>query len=146
MIHVEPGSCRPQAFEIFDVDESDSLTKDEILDFFQLFRQPVFTVVEHSMGNFYETCGFEEDFREMVNELTEGSLTRHILAIAKDAADSDANRDEELSKAEFMAWSKRNQQVGRWIENLSRFTLNSLGQTLTLEDIPDAVFANIGAK
>ena len=39
-----------------------------------------------------------------------------------------------------MAWRKRNRHVGRWIENLSRFTLNSLGQHLTVKDLPDSCF------
>ena len=40
------------------------------------------------MSNFYETCGFEDDFREIVQDLVDGSLKRHIVAIVKDAVES----------------------------------------------------------
>ena len=77
------------AFAIFDKNADESLTKEEIAEFFDLFRGPVFTVVERSMSNFYETCGwFEDDFREIVQDLVDGSLKRHIVAIVKDAVES----------------------------------------------------------
>ena len=72
-------------------------------------------------------CGFEDEFRATVVNLTNSSLDTHIDAVVADAMLLDINGDQSLSKEEFMAWGKKNRYVGKWIENLSRFVVSSLG-------------------
>ena len=72
-------------------------------------------------------CGFEDEFRATVVSLTNNSLNAHIDAVVADAMLLDVNNDQSLSKEEFMAWGKKNRYVGKWIENLSRFVISSLG-------------------
>eukprot|EP01043_Picozoa_sp_COSAG02_P053136 COSAG02_NODE_5826_length_4010_cov_2.625415_4_plen_76_part_00 len=59
--------------------------------------------------------------------LTNSSLNAHIDAVVADAMLLDINNDQCLSKEEFMAWGKKNRYVGKWVENLSRFVVSSLG-------------------
>ena len=72
-------------------------------------------------------CGFEDEFRATVVSLTNNYLNAHIDAVVADAMLLDVNNDQSLSKEEFMAWGKKNRYVGKWIENLSRFVISSLG-------------------
>lgn len=82
-------------------------------------------------------CGFEADLRATVHQLTDSALDLHIDAVIADAMLLDVNGDDKLQKEEFMAWGKKNRHVGRWIDNLSRFIVSSLGDLSIAEFNPD---------
>merc|ERR1711871_1570869 len=71
-------------FQIFDVNRNSVLEKAEIEEFFTMLRGPINTIIESSLRNFYETCGYEEDFREDISALTVRSLDDHIAGIVAD--------------------------------------------------------------
>ena len=115
------------AFTIFDADRSGELSENEVRSFFELLRGPATKIIDDAMKNFFATCGFEEEFRGTVSDLTRSSLDLHIDAVAKDAMLLDVNNDKVLARDEFMAWGKKNRHVGKWIDNLSRFVISGLG-------------------
>ena len=124
------------AFTIFDADGSLELTEGEIRTFFELLRGPATKIIDDAMANFFETCGFEDEFRPIIADLTRQTLNKHIDAVVADAMSMDANGNGELGKDEFMAWGKKNRHVGKWIDNLSRFVISGLGD-LHITDFVD---------
>merc|ERR1711871_31644 len=124
------------AFTIFDADSSGELTVDEVRKFFDMLRIPIGKIIDGSLAGFYELCGYESDFRQIVESLTEESLKAYIEEVVENAMELDVNNDQRLDKDEFMMWGRKNRHVGRWIDNLSRFVVGSL-ETLSVSDFTD---------
>ena len=105
-----------------------------------MLRGPINAIIEGSLRNFYETCGYEEDFRDVISELTEKSLDEHIDAIVADAMAQDTSGNESITPDQFKAWSKKNRHVGQWVDNLSRFVISGIGGEVTISDFHDGDF------
>jgi Ca2+-binding EF-hand superfamily protein len=71
-------------FKVFDKDGSRDLSKPELLEFFEMLRGPVESIIEESMVNFYNTCGYADEFRSVVETLSKLSLDAHVQVSCPD--------------------------------------------------------------
>ena len=123
------------AFEIFDADDSGELDEQELHAFFETFRRPVLAGVTKTMAGLYETCGYEDELREEVNSAAKAAFDDFVDGIVHSVfVGADTDNDRLVSKPEFMFWCGRHQGSLRWLSNLARYVLESLSETLVIDD------------
>ena len=129
------------AFKLFDEDEDKNLSEAELVSFFQMFRNPIMSVINRSMEVFYDTCGYRDEFKQVIAKLAQDTFEDHVKAIVADAFSSDLDANKHLDAVEFVAWSGANKNVGKWVDNLSRLVLDSLAAEVTIDDFQPGDFA-----
>lgn len=76
----------------------------------------------------------------MITDLTKTSLDEHISAVVEDALLQDTAGNESITADQFRSWSKKNRNVGQWVDNLSRFVISGLGEHVKVSDFHDGDF------
>ena len=83
----------------------------------------------------YETCGYEDELREEVNSAAKAAFDDFVDGIVHSVfVGADTDNDRLVSKPEFMFWCGRHQGSLRWLSNLARYVLESLSETLVIDD------------
>ena len=66
------------------------------------------SVIKRSMEVFYDTCGYRDEFKQIIAKLAQDTFEDHVKAIVADAFSSDLDANKHLDAAEFVAWSGAN--------------------------------------
>eukprot|EP01052_Picozoa_sp_SAG31_P008061 SAG31_NODE_398_length_16250_cov_8.737601_3_plen_247_part_00 len=125
-------------FDIFDTNRDNELDAYEIKAFFDIFRGPIMSVIEQAMHQFYQTCGYEDDLRAVLDKLARDTLEGTIRGLVRQAfSQFDVNGDGTLASTEFKRWASKNPSVALWVSRLGHNVLSSLPKHLSLADFSE---------